>query len=246
MKVEFILYKTFDADLISLGDNGISISAMAKLALRYRSRGKKVYFYIPKCIDYDISRRAGSVHVIVNVTDPKSISFLKKNIKRRQRSAFMRSIVRDSLVDQAVGVYLKNSAAIAAETGRIASKDISTYSDIVTIIPGQQKRRDYTHNIKRMTIGEEALSAAVDEPDSDEGGFMKFGDISDLAISIINNAENKNGKNDKGTANPKKKKRGSGKKNAPPAPVPDSVDDRQVTEPELNSDDDVFSQFVNL
>ena len=50
MRVELKLYKNYDADLISLNANGISVTMLMKKALEYYVRGQQITFVVPNAI----------------------------------------------------------------------------------------------------------------------------------------------------------------------------------------------------
>ena len=130
MKVELKLYKTFDADLISLNSNGISISALIKTALYNYARGEITRFYVPECKPFELDGRKRFIHIAANIDDTVSIDFLKHQLKPRQRAAFLRTLLRECLITQQLGAFLKNDAWIAKETARAQEVDTSTMRNV--------------------------------------------------------------------------------------------------------------------
>lgn len=195
MKVEFKLYKTFDADLISLHDNGIDIREMMKLSLAYFSKGKVLYFVVPECRPYNMIGHKRFIHLAMNVTDEESVKFLKTQIKPRQRSAFLKSIVRAGIVSPQVGPYLKHSARINEENNRLKEL-IDTepeYLENFTILEFEEnfvrrsrKAKDYLKSSDGEDIGillpEEDNDKPLDDPKSSRQYSNQFGDVSDLSI----------------------------------------------------------------
>lgn len=194
MKVEFKLYKTFDADLISLHDNGIDIREMMKLSLAYFSKGKVLHFIVPECRPYNMIGHKRFIHLATNVTDEESIKFLKTQIKPRQRSAFLKAIVRAGIVSPQVGPYLKHSARIDEENNRL--KELMDtepeYLENFTILEFEEnfvrrsrKAKDYLKSSDGEDVGI-LLPEDDDKPSNSSKSSRQysnqFGDVSDLSI----------------------------------------------------------------
>ena len=185
MKVELKLYKTFDADLISLNSNGISISALIKTALYSYARGEITRFYVPECKPFELDGRKRFIHIATNIDDPVSIDFLKHQLKPRQRAAFLRTLLRECLVTQQLGAFLKNDAWIARETARMQKIDASTMKNAVEL-KFEERKHDYISKILKPAGGAKTSPiAAIKSDDESRPIHVKnsFGDVSDLAIS---------------------------------------------------------------
>lgn len=205
MKVEFKLYKTFDADLISLHDNGIDIREMMKLSLAYFSKGKVLYFVVPECRPYNMIGHKRFIHLAMNVTDEESVKFLKTQIKPRQRSAFLKSIVRAGIVSPQVGPYLKHSARINEENNRL--KELidaePEYLENFTILEFEEnfvrrsrKAKDYLKSSDGEDIGillpeDEDDDEPLDSPKPSRQYSNQFGDVSDLSMKKTPKEESK-------------------------------------------------------
>ena len=190
MKVYVKIYKFCDADFYAINGAGISVASLMKLALMYRAAGKDLHIFIPQCLPYDVAGLKRCVPLEITVTDPASIRFLKKEIKPRQRTAFLKAILRQALMDQMTGVFLKNDRTISAENRRIAVRDLDGLTDVLFLRPGTLKR-DYASLVEKRTL---ELSVPVSKHDEDDAGRPKtrnrFGDVGDLAIK----KRNKSGK----------------------------------------------------
>ena len=185
MKVELKLYKTFDADLISLNSNGISISALIKTALYSYARGEITRFYVPECKPFELDGRKRFIHIATNIDDPVSIDFLKHQLKPRQRAAFLRTLLRECLVTQQLGAFLKNDAWIARETARMQKIDASTMKNAVEL-KFEERKHDYISKILKPAGGAKTSPiTAIKSDDESRPIHVKnsFGDVSDLAIS---------------------------------------------------------------
>lgn len=190
MKVDIKLYKTFDADLISLNANGISISAMIKVALYRFSRGQTARFYIPECKPFNLTGLKRQIHVVTAIEDEESIKFLKNEIKPRERSAFIRTLLRECLMTQQLGAYLKNPGMIQKETARFQALNLESY-DNVYVLSFEKRKHDYASEIL-LPAGEKPKKIrkkekAIKEPAEPDLKTMKksnrFGDVSDLALT---------------------------------------------------------------
>lgn len=181
MRCNIKLYTTFDADLISLHAAGISVTGMITTALKYRVRGERVHFLVKGCPKYDLIGRKRRMFLTVNVTDGDSIAFLRREIKEGQRSAFFKAIVREALVNQAVGVYYRDERMNRKEAVYAATQDVSVFQNLIILTPGK-KKRDYA---KEILYGKVIEDTPYDEPARDNSGKMKnrFGDVSDLSLS---------------------------------------------------------------
>ena len=205
MRCNIKLYTTFDADLISLNAAGISVTGMITTALKYRVRGERVHFLVKGCPKYDLAGRKRRTFLTVNVTDGDSIAFLRREIKEGQRSAFFKAIVREALVNQAVGVYYRDERMNRKEAVYAATQDVSGFQNLIILTPGK-KKRDYA---KEILYGKVIEDTPYDEPARDNSGKMKnrFGDVSDLSLSAQRERMEK------------EKKKASGKKTAPQVPA---------------------------
>lgn len=185
MKVELKLYKTFDADLISLNSNGISISALIKTALYNYARGEITRFYVPECKPFELDGRKRFIHIAANIDDTVSIDFLRHQLKPRQRAAFLRTLLRECLVTQQLGAFLKNDAWIAKETARIQGIDVSAIENAVEL-KFEERKHDYISKILKPAGGAKTPPIATIKSDDESKPIHvknSFGDISDLAIS---------------------------------------------------------------
>ena len=128
MKVEIKVYKIFDPDLYAMSAYGIKITNLMKEALEHYVRGEYVHFHIPKSLIYDFSLKKRSVHLAMDITDPESIAFLKKNIKPRYRTAFLKSLLRGSFTTPQLGAFLSNEASNRNDTKMIKMTEFGTFS----------------------------------------------------------------------------------------------------------------------
>ena len=155
MKVEIKVYKIFDPDLYAMSAYGIKITNLMKEALEHYVRGEYVHFHIPKSLIYDFSLKKRSVHLAMDITDPESIAFLKKNIKPRYRTAFLKSLLRGSFTTPQLGAFLSNEASNRNDTKMIKMTEFETLPNLKELTVSQKPRRIYDAPVKTEDKEEE-------------------------------------------------------------------------------------------
>ena len=178
MKVEMRLYKTFDADLISLNSNGISISSLMKRALEYYVKGQLLNFYVPECMPYNLDGKHRSIHIVFSVSDPASVQFLRNEIKDRQRAAFFKALVRGCIMYPTLGVYLRHSDTIAEETRKIKEMDLDNVENLDVLSFTGKKRHRTAYEILKPAGAPKQEPVERKERRTD---MERFGDVADLA-----------------------------------------------------------------
>ena len=148
MKVEIKVYKIFDPDLYAMSAYGIKITNLMKEALEHYVRGEYVHFHIPKSLIYDFSLKKRSVHLAMDITDPESIAFLKKNIKPRYRTAFLKSLLRGSFTTPQLGAFLSNETSNRNDTKMIKMTEFETLPNLKELTVSQKPRRIYDAPVK--------------------------------------------------------------------------------------------------
>ena len=148
MKVEIKIYKIFDPDLYAMSAYGIKITNLMKEALEHYVRGEYIHFHVPKSLTYDFSLKKRSVHLAMDITDPESIAFLKKNIKPRYRTAFLKSLLRGSFSTPQLGAFLSNETANKKDTRMIKLTDFENLSNLKELTVSQNPKRDYLAPVK--------------------------------------------------------------------------------------------------
>lgn len=182
MNVYLKLYKLYDADMYAIKNAGISISGLMKLALAYRVRGKKLHVHIPAFLPYDLFGKKRCIPMQIAITDPLSIKFLLNGIKPMQRTAFLKMLLRDCLLDQVAGAYIKDERMILEESGRLALADYGTCPDLLICRPGDS-RHSYYPMVKNRTLDLGDVEGMADDADkaAEKSRKRKRGNIDDLA-----------------------------------------------------------------
>lgn len=140
MRVELKLYKNYDADLISLNANGISVTMLMKKALEYYVRGQQITFVVPNAIPFTLKEKKRTYHLLFEIKDKQSVDFLKREIKEGWRTAFFKTLVRSCLLTPQIAVFLKNDTTIKKETERIKLIRLEGLENVVLLEPKKNKR----------------------------------------------------------------------------------------------------------
>ena len=140
MRVELKLYKNYDADLISLNANGISVTMLMKKALEYYVRGQQITFVVPNAIPFTLKEKKRTYHLLFEIKDKQSIDFLRREIKEGWRTAFFKTLVRSCLLTPQIAVFLKNDTTIKKETERIKFIRLEGLENVVLLEPKKSKR----------------------------------------------------------------------------------------------------------
>lgn len=140
MRVELKLYKNYDADLISLNANGISVTMLMKKALEYYVRGQQITFVVPNAIPFTLKEKKRTYHLLFEIKDKPSVDFLKKEIKEGWRTAFFKTLVRSCLLTPQIAVFLRSDTTIKKETERIKLIRLEGLENVVLLEPKKNKR----------------------------------------------------------------------------------------------------------
>ena len=79
----------------------------------------------------------------MDITDPESIAFLKKNIKPRYRTAFLKSLLRGSFTTPQLGAFLSNEESNRKDTKMIKFTEFETLPNLKELTVSQNPRRIY-------------------------------------------------------------------------------------------------------
>ena len=143
MKIEFRIYKTFDPELYALSAHGVKITKLVTTALYAYVRGEYVHFHTPRSIAYNFEGKRRFIHLAIDIKDEESIKFLKESIKPRQRTAFLKALVRGSLTTPQLGMFFRDSQTIRNETQMIKMADVEDLPNIEFLELAQEPQKDY-------------------------------------------------------------------------------------------------------
>ena len=182
MNVYLKIYKFCDADMYAIHGAGISVSGLMKLVLAYKARGKDLHILIPTCLTYDLAGKKRSIPLQLTITDPVSIRFLQKALKKRQRTAYLKAVLRESLLFQMTGVFLRDGDVLRRENARIGGSiaDHAGIDDLLVCMPGDF-RHSYLPMVKNRTMDLSDMPNAAEEEVSRKKKHRSApADISDL------------------------------------------------------------------
>lgn len=124
MYVELRLYRRFDADLLSLWEQSIPVAKLAKDALAAYANGKRIRYLLPRAIPAQFGERK-NVHLRLQIQDKASQALLRQ-IKRGYRCQFVKTVLRNTLLEQSIAPFFTDDQYIALEDMRIrALTDLS-------------------------------------------------------------------------------------------------------------------------
>ena len=105
-----------------------------------------MYFIIPACKPYRLDGHRWRIHLSMTITDEASVSLLRNEIKYRQRSAFLKSLLRGCLISPQVGAFLKSGEAMEKENRRIqeALNGEPDYLDNISIVDFTEESRHFS------------------------------------------------------------------------------------------------------
>ncbi len=108
MKVEVRLYKRFDVDLVSMVDAGYPVSTMMKDALISYANGEPIHYLIDENLEYSF-RNKNSVRFRLTIPDEeRNAIYVLTSIKHGYRNNFLKSLLRNTLVQQNLGCYFSD------------------------------------------------------------------------------------------------------------------------------------------
>lgn len=138
MKVELRFYKRYDADLLSLHETGVSLSALTKAAVIAYANGQRARYMMPKCKSMNFDDRR-TVRLRMSIDDQRTQELLS-HIKNSYRNQFCKTVLRDALVTQCIGTYISSSYDLNAENGRLQEM-MNDLPEGTVVLNGKKKRR---------------------------------------------------------------------------------------------------------
>ena len=118
--IELRLYKRFDADLLALQYAGIPVKTLMVNAVTSYANGQHYKIYISETRLHDLNG-SQKYHVKCTFKDEKAVALLK-SIKYGFRNAFCKTILRDALMHQNLGVFFSDDNYLSLENERIQTQ----------------------------------------------------------------------------------------------------------------------------
>ena len=151
MVVNLKIYKFSDPDMYALHNAGISVPALMKLAIAYRARSRRLRIFIPDCLYCDLSGQKRHIPLKITIKDKASIDYLRTALKEGSRTANIKIILRNCMVEQITGPTLRDRQLVLAENARLMleAEDYKKQSDILVLPPGTSRRSYYPMILNR-------------------------------------------------------------------------------------------------
>lgn len=144
MKIEIKIYKTFDPDLYALSAYGVSIVKLISTALKAYVRGNYVHYHVPRSLNYNFEEKKRSIHLAMEIKDEESVKFLKNEIKPRQRTAFLKALLRGSFTTPILGGFFRSNDTNKLDTKMIKFREVEDLENLHVLNIPQKPTRDYT------------------------------------------------------------------------------------------------------
>lgn len=114
---EVRLYKSHDADLLSLWADGIKVSKILKESMENYVHQKNVKYRISECRTHKLDG-SGVIRYHLFLTDPEVIALLAR-VRKGRRNQFFKNILRGSLLTEPMGGYFLYDQDAEKETKRL-------------------------------------------------------------------------------------------------------------------------------
>lgn len=170
---EVRLYKSHDADLLSLWADGIKLSKLLKESIENYVHQKNIKYRLSGCTLHKLDG-SGVIRYHLFLTDPETIALLGR-IRKGRRNQFFKNILRQSLLTEPMGGYFLYEQDAEREAARCSSLpeteivELSEYSKQNTKQNTKQKTQQ-TKTKKAVPAPKEtraeAAAAKKEEPSS--------------------------------------------------------------------------------
>lgn len=211
MRIYFNIHKHYDQDLLAMYQSGISVTWIMKTALYHYVRGERVRILVPLCNDCEILGLKRYMKMNFNVTDPQSVEFLKTQIRPGNRSAFLKYLLRGSLVIPQYGQCFKHQEQRDKETIYLRSLLAEQDPSVIVYKITPKVKRDYVTEIIKPAGGKTGVKVSIipttaknkaheeEVPSGDPAATghsskrrhlsNRFGSVEDLAPASLHDAE---------------------------------------------------------
>ena len=106
MRIQVLINKRFDTDLLSLADAGYSLSKMIRDTVQAYANGQPLTLFIDEMIPFDMNSNR-SIRITVTITDQTTESLMRR-LKYGCWSNFCKQVLRNSLVQQNLSCYMSD------------------------------------------------------------------------------------------------------------------------------------------
>ena len=114
---EVRLYKSHDADLLSLWADGVKVSKLLKQSMENYVHRKNIKYRIPECRMHRLDG-SGVIRYHLLLTDPEVIALLER-VRKGRRNQFFKNVLREALLTEPMGGYFLFEQDAGNETQRL-------------------------------------------------------------------------------------------------------------------------------
>ena len=157
--IELRLYRRFDADLLALVGAGVPLVELARRAVTAYARGETLKFIPDRCGAYDPTDKE-NCHLRVRIQDPQAERLLRQ-VRHGYKCQFVKTIIRQALIEQSLGPFFTQPDAFEAERARIGDL-LKNREAIGQAVGGTAEVLGYRK--KRRSRKTEILKAPEDAP----------------------------------------------------------------------------------
>ncbi len=156
MKVEVRLYKRFDVDLVSMVDAGYPVSTMMKDALISYANGDPIHYLIDENLEYSF-RNKNSVRFRLTIpNEERNAIYVLQSIKHGYRNNFLKSLLRNALVQQNLGCYFSDLDVYSLHDIERKGLPVKYYDNLIPLstirVPKEVTFNDRTVRIEHNTV----------------------------------------------------------------------------------------------
>lgn len=131
MVIEYRLYKKFDMDLIALYNMHYPIATMMRDAVMAYANGRPLHYYVDEPTVFNVDD-CDAVHSRFVVPDSDVITcYMLKHLKFRCKNAFVKTVLRNALVQQNLTCFFTDGALNQAHLHNAASLNIQMLPNVI-------------------------------------------------------------------------------------------------------------------
>ncbi len=132
MEIEVRIYRRYDADLLALCDAGYSIMTMLRDSVIAYANGRPLHYLIDKSVPFNpIGKKTVHTRFTVPDSDVRTC-YMLKNIKKSFRNMFVKTVLRNALIQQNLGIFFTDPNLLQYQNIGIYEKmSASNYQNVI-------------------------------------------------------------------------------------------------------------------
>lgn len=132
MEIEVRIYRRYDADLLALCDAGYSIMTMLRDSVIAYANGRPLHYLIDKAVPFNpIGKKTVHTRFTVPDSDVRTC-YMLKNIKKSFRNMFVKTVLRNALIQQNLGIFFTDPNLLQYQNIGIYEKmSASSYQNVI-------------------------------------------------------------------------------------------------------------------